>query len=333
MQFHDVVRAAIDDVSRINPSDGRRGTEDSVPRSPSLIRGPLHESLPNTPSMRTGPPQSLGGYSLPNSPATSRNHPKFDPPDVLYPEERPVLRSEFRSALETSNSEQSDKKGKRRDVALRDENWTINPRKWFQEGQKTPASLGDDEGDNQFRYNSRSSAEAEQNFPTQSGLTKSQSVTKDGLSRTSASARWRRLRSMIPTIISNGRQKAFGTSVVASPTVNIADELLGGGLSTLMLRLWFERDEKGRRRIPVLLHRLRIRVSDSLHPLHGPKSVFRVECEYGNGVARWVIYRQLRDFISLHTHYTISRAYNRNTGALPEFPRTSKSLDQFDTVV
>jgi phospholipase D1/2 len=32
-----------------------------------------------------------------------------------------------------------------------------------------------------------------------------------------------------------------------------------------MLKLWFERDENGHRRIPILLHRLRIRVSDSLH--------------------------------------------------------------------
>jgi phospholipase D1/2 len=57
--------------------------------------------------------------------------------------------------------------------------------------------------------------------------------------------------------------------------------------------------------------------------MHGRKSVFRIECEYANGAARWVIYRQLRDFISLHTHYTFSNAYNRNIEAMPEFPRTS----------
>jgi phospholipase D1/2 len=40
---------------------------------------------------------------------------------------------------------------------------------------------------------------------------------------------------------------------------------------------------------------------------------------------RWVIYRQLRDFISLHTHYRFSNVYNRIPDALPEFPRTSAS--------
>lgn len=91
----------------------------------------------------------------------------------------------------------------------------------------------------------------------------------------------------------------------------------------MMLKLWFERDEKGHRRVPILLHRLRIRVSDSLHSMQGHKAVFRIECEYANGAARWVIYRQLRDFFSLHTHYAVSNAYNRNVDELPEFPRTS----------
>lgn len=59
--------------------------------------------------------------------------------------------------------------------------------------------------------------------------------------------------------------------------MNITDELLGGGLSTLLLRMWFERDENDRRRVPIMLHRLKVRVSDSLHPLKGAKAVFRIE--------------------------------------------------------
>jgi phospholipase D1/2 len=72
---------------------------------------------------------------------------------------------------------------------------------------------------------------------------------------------------------------------------------------------------------------LRIRISDSLHPLHGSHSVFRIECEYANGAIRWVIYRQLRDFLSLHAHCAVSNAYNRNIEKLPEFPRTSRSIN------
>jgi phospholipase D1/2 len=98
-----------------------------------------------------------------------------------------------------------------------------------------------------------------------------------------------------------------------------------GPLIVFLFLLWFERDEKDHRRVPVLFHRLRIRVSDSLHPMQGHKSVFRIECEYANGAARWVVYRTLRDFLSLHTHYTVSNVYNRNVDQMPEFPRTSMS--------
>lgn len=137
--------------------------------------------------------------------------------------------------------------------------------------------------------------------------------------------KWSRLRTLLPRVASQARHGPI-SSTVAPTGVNVTDELIAGGLSTLMLRLWFERDEKEKRRVPILFHRLRIRISDSLHPLHGTSSVFRIECEYANGAARWVIYRQLKDFLSLHTHYAVSNAYNRNQDILPEFPRTSKFI-------
>lgn len=153
--------------------------------------------------------------------------------------------------------------------------------------------------------------------PHKSSENKEQRLSRVGM------AKWSRLRSLLPRVTDQHNNPISGPSAVTHHSVNITDELITGGLSTLMLRLWFERDEKGHRRIPVLLHRLRIRISDSLHPLQGSSSVFRIECEYANGAARWVIYRQLRDFISLHYHYAISNARNRNVDDLPEFPKTS----------
>jgi phospholipase D1/2 len=152
-------------------------------------------------------------------------------------------------------------------------------------------------------------------------LSRSQSLPymRRGTSSRPAAPKWQRLRSLLPSIV----PRTPGPSVVISHNVNITDELMAGGLSTIMLKLWFERDEKDQRRVPVLLHRLRIRISDSLYPLSGHKAVFRIECEYANGAARWVIYRQLRDFISLHTHYTASNAWNRNIEGMPDFPATS----------
>ncbi|KAF8586907.1 phospholipase D [Ramaria rubella] len=146
----------------------------------------------------------------------------------------------------------------------------------------------------------------------------------------SGAPKWSRLRSLLPQITGHGPGvQPARASAVSGKTVNITDELITGGLSALMLKMWIERDERGARRIPVLLHRLRIRISDSLHPLHGTQAVFRIECEYANSAARWVVYRQLRDFVSLHTHYVVSNAYNRNIDALPEFPRTSLPYFKF----
>ncbi|KAF8500767.1 phospholipase D [Russula emetica] len=138
----------------------------------------------------------------------------------------------------------------------------------------------------------------------------------------SPSMGWSRLRFLLPRLISSPTKEP-PPSTVTPGGVAITDELTVGGLSVLILRLWFDRDERGRRRVPIFLHRLRIRISDSLHPLHGSHSVFRIECEYANGAIRWVIYRQLRDFLSLHAHFSVSKAYNRNIEKLPEFPRTS----------
>jgi phospholipase D1/2 len=138
----------------------------------------------------------------------------------------------------------------------------------------------------------------------------------------SPSTGWNRLRFLLPNVVASTAKEPM-PSAVTPHGVNITDELTVGGLSALILRLWFERDERGRRRVPILLHRLRIRISDSLHPLHGSHSVFRIECEYANGAMRWVIYRQLRDFVSLLAHFAVSNAYNRSIEHFPEFPRTS----------
>lgn len=146
---------------------------------------------------------------------------------------------------------------------------------------------------------------------------------------TSGTLKWAKLRALLPQIIHPSESILPGPSVVTSQAVNITDELITGGLSTLMLRLWMERDEKHQRRVPILFHRLRIRISDSLHPMERHGSVFRIECEYANGAARWVVYRELRDFLSLHGHYAVSNIYNQNVDKMPEFPKTSLPYFKF----
>lgn len=103
-------------------------------------------------------------------------------------------------------------------------------------------------------------------------------------------------------------------------------------LPVLLLKMSLERDEQKHRRIPVLLNHIRLRITDSVNPLHNTHAVFRIELEYGDGLVKWVVYRELRDFINLHTHYRVAalqgylgRASGNTEGdlGLPSFPKTS----------
>lgn len=251
-------------------------------------------------------------------------------------EQFPFSNSEFRSALEGNWKE--GQKGKKRDSRTIDEPW--NPKRWFQEspreekqgfeftGADTPTQgPNTTDGHEGPHTGAPPTPVAAPRVP--SNLRRVSSVPDSSVRASRPGhAKWKRLRSLIPHVVEK-EQPVSGKVAVSPNAVNITDELMTGGLSALMLALWFERNDKDQRRIPILFHRLRIRVSDSIHPLHGHKSVFRIECEYANGAARWVVYRQLRDFISLHGSYSISHIYNRDIEKLPEFPRTSLPYFKF----
>ncbi|KAJ7696033.1 phospholipase D [Mycena rosella] len=212
-------------------------------------------------------------------------------------------------------------KGKKRESRILDDSW--NPLRWFHESPQDDKP-GFFTAEDRAPETQEPETEGEEQGTPRIGIQRASSVPNSPVDKTKTAPKWGRLRSLIPHIASQASKASTpGPSAVTPHAVNITDELIAGGLSTLMLRMWFERDEKDHRRIPALFHRLRIRVTDSLNPLDGQKSVFRIECEYANGAIRWVVYRQLRDFFSLHTHYTVSNAYNRNVDDLPEFPKTS----------
>lgn len=327
----------------------RPGPLVKIPDAPPP-RNAHYRTPPTTPSMRTGPPRTLSYiHSHPNSPSQSRANSKHEN-DQQQHGTSPA--SAFRDALELATP--IERKGKKRDAPREswfaaEEAWNLNPMRWFHD---SPRGSPKEEVQG-FNFNNTAKSEAAlsgqatpENQTPQSAhpdgngggdgasrikgaLRRANSVphgnTYDKSSRSGAS-KWEKLKSLMPNVSQQSQQASAGggQSAVAAHSVNITDELITGGLSTLMLRLWFERDEKDHRRVPVLLHRLRIRISDSLHPLEGSKAVFRIECEYANGAARWVVYRQLRDFLSLHAHYSVSNVYNRNVDHMPEFPRTSK---------
>ncbi|KAI0056534.1 phospholipase D [Artomyces pyxidatus] len=294
-----------------------------------------YDSSTLTPSLRTGPPRSLSyNYSLPVTTSRSRygngdileeprRTPTGDEEDGPSEYDFTPRESQFRGALEYADPEQKEREreiAERRARRSNTSRWDEFKSKW------RPESVSDSPAQERqgFDFEPKSPEQTRQTSAGESA----QPADKDESGGKSPQTKWNRLRFLLPHVASQVTKEPL-SSAVTPVGVNITDELISGGLSTLMLRLWFERDERDRRRVPVLLHRLRIRISDSLHPLHGTQSVFRIECEYANGAARWVIYRQLRDFLSLHTHYAVSNAYNRNVDNLPEFPRTSLPYFKF----
>lgn len=80
----------------------------------------------------------------------------------------------------------------------------------------------------------------------------------------------------------------------ANPAIiPVTSELLAGQLPVMILKTWLDRDESGRRAVPVLLGNLRFRVGDSAgmsdgQEEHSGREVFRIECEYGDGAVKWV---------------------------------------------
>lgn len=152
---------------------------------------------------------------------------------------------------------------------------------------------------------------------------------KKSTEQPSGAARWNLLRQKVKE--NQKKSKSTPKSRVIGQ-MSVVTELQTGILPVLMLKMAMERDEQGHRRIPVFLSHLRLRISDSVNPLHTSSAIFRIELEYGDGLIRWVCYRSLRDFINLHTHYRAAafKGYlGRPIGAgegdvgIPSFPKTS----------
>jgi phospholipase D1/2 len=221
------------------------------------------------------------------------------------------------------------------------EDWNINPRKWLGLSEiDMQEEAGDDQGtqpprqtDSPVQMGGPSRIPSRAPSPTPAvneelapppptPRIKSSFPRSLSLPHIRHNPAWSRFKSLIPHLaVSTAESTPEQPRSPRDRDVEITDELTFSGLSVLMLRMWLERDERDERRVPILLHRLKIRVSDSVNPLNNNSAVFRIECEYANSAAKWVIYRQLRDFNSLHTHYKVTNFYTRNMD-LPDFPRT-----------
>lgn len=117
---------------------------------------------------------------------------------------------------------------------------------------------------------------------------------------------------------------------------SMTNEMLAGQLPVMILKTWLDRDEEGHRAVPVLLGNLRFRIGDSVSVRSSGRNtgreLYKIECEYGDGAIKWVVYRDVRDFLALHAHYKKANLSHRVTGSntrhvsIPDFPRNGEFL-------
>ncbi|KAL6721371.1 Phospholipase D1 [Lecanora helva] len=155
----------------------------------------------------------------------------------------------------------------------------------------------------------------------------------DRMSTTSGAARWRHIKGALKTLAQ--RRKAEHT-VDHAKSAELLAELTAGAPAALMLASMFQRDERGNKKIPVLLEQLKLQITDSeqVSDKAGNRHyIFHIQLEYGNGLTRmkWEIQRALRDFWNLHTRYKVQLGLQKYTQLkrdearlkLPPFPKSA----------
>ncbi|KAJ5613486.1 hypothetical protein N7528_007140 [Penicillium herquei] len=150
---------------------------------------------------------------------------------------------------------------------------------------------------------------------------------------TSAGAqRWKQIKAGFKLI---GQRRKVENTVDNKKSAELLAELASAVPAALILASFFQRDEHGSKRIPILLEQLKVRVTDSRIDTHSSDRhlIFRIELEYGSGMTRmkWIIFRTLRDFANLHLKYKLhlgTQKYiqlrtSENSPSLPRFPRSA----------
>ncbi|KAH0273900.1 phospholipase D, partial [Aureobasidium melanogenum] len=133
------------------------------------------------------------------------------------------------------------------------------------------------------------------------------------------------------------RKKDERVKVDHQKSTELMAELLAGSPAAIFLASMYQRDEHGRRKIPVLLEQLKITIpsSQQRESKSGDRHmVFTINLEYGSGPSRmsWTIHRSLRDFSNLHLkykfqsqseRYSILKTDDRSKAKIPRFPRSA----------
>ena len=163
---------------------------------------------------------------------------------------------------------------------------------------------------------------------------------------TISAAKWKQIKAAVKTL---GQRRKAEHTIDHAKSAELLAELTAGAPAALMLASMFQRDERGNKRIPILLEQLKVQLTDSeqISEKSGDRHmIFRIDLEYGNGLTRmkWVVHRALRDFANLHTRYKVQLGVQKYAqlkkddarSKLPHFPRSAfpylrglRGLDNF----
>lgn len=149
--------------------------------------------------------------------------------------------------------------------------------------------------------------------------------------QSASAAKWRALKAGIRMM---GQRKKEESKIDREKSAELMAELTAATPAVVIFASMFQRDEHGNKRIPILLEQLKVKISDTdKNPSKNSgrtHAVFRIELEYGSGLTRmkWVIYREFRDFINLHSRYRLADISNttfsgKEAHRLPKFPRAT----------
>jgi phospholipase D1/2 len=157
------------------------------------------------------------------------------------------------------------------------------------------------------------------------------SPLRQGRTHTTSAVKWRQLKAGLKLL---SAKKKEDNRLDHAKSAELMAELLAGAPAALLLASMFQRDEHGRKRIPVLLEQLKVNVTDSTPDKNKKEDddrhlSFRIELEYASALVRmkWVIHRTWKDFAKLHYRYKVQmkgddlKHFRRDNFKLPKFPR------------
>lgn len=319
------------DIRNTAASDGQEETDDEHATGDT--------SSPATPASgkrrRTHFPDWIYSQTEPNTPLTARFNgapsPLAETSTARPRPPMPLRRATMNDISESQAQALSEDEGRSR--IARSPRWKRRGSSWLQSAQN-PSFIAARRrlGHEYTPDKDRSSSAKRPSRPSRSKTSSAVDASPAGWrSRNDPAQRWRQLKAGLK-LIGQKRKVEKGADYVKS--AELMAELLAGSPAALILASNFQRDEHAKKKVPVLLEQLKIRITDSefVDDSTDRHVKFRIELEYGNGLMRmqWIVWRYLTDFVNLHLKYASSaltnirrKGGNPIRGKLPRFPKSA----------